>query len=168
MQKQIKTSRSSSRRKPIDDKPKTKSKKRQSDNQAKSRTKMPSSQLVRNIMYVCRSCVWSETNREINGMRQGAVLLEKIKDITKTNSLPEAIDLRGVFCLNGCLSPCNISFRAKDKYTIRFSGLSPNDAANILIVAKLYSDSSNGNLKEEDIPKQLKGKISVRTPPLRH
>ena len=54
---------------------------------------------IRNIMYICRSCVWSEVEREIDGKRQGAVLLQNIKEMTEQKPLPESIDLRGVFCL---------------------------------------------------------------------
>ena len=123
---------------------------------------------IRNIMYICRSCVWSEVEREIDGKRQGAVLLQNIKEMAEQKPLPESIDLRGVFCLNGCLKPCNVSFRARDKYTIRFSGLTTKNAEEILTVAKLYASSKDGNLKNKEIPKALKDRVSVRTPPLRY
>ena len=119
-------------------------------------------------MYICRSCVWSEVEREIDGKRQGAVLLQNIKEMAEQKPLPESIDLRGVFCLNGCLKPCNVSFRARNKYTIRFSGLTTKNAEEILTVAKLYASSKDGNLKNKEIPKALKDRVSVRTPPLRY
>ena len=127
--------------------------------------KNPAAGAVRNIMYTCRSCVWTEAQREIDGKRQGTFLLEAINELADKNPLPASIDMRGVFCLNGCLNPCNVSFRARDKYSLRFSRLTPDHAADIVAVAEAYAASGDGNLSDEEIPAELRDKVSVRTPP---
>jgi len=125
----------------------------------------PSSKLTRTIMYTCKSCVWSETKREKNGKRQGEFLIKALDKAEKNNPLPSNVNRRSVFCLNGCLKPCNISFRAQNKYTIRFGKLTTKHADDIIKVAIAYSASKDGNLVDSEIPKSLHDKISVRTPP---
>jgi len=116
-------------------------------------------------MYICRSCVWTEANREIDGKRQGKFLLDAVNELVDLKPLPKTVDLRGVFCLNGCKNPCNISFRARDKFSLRFSHLTPDHAADVVAVAKAYADSADGDLSDGEIPDALQGKVSVRTPP---
>jgi len=119
----------------------------------------------RNIMYICRSCVWTEANREIDGKRQGKFLLDAVNELVDRKPLPKTVDLRGVFCLNGCKNPCNVSFRARDKFSLRFSHLTPDHATDVVAVAEAYAGSADGDLDDSEIPNALQGKVSVRTPP---
>ena len=116
-------------------------------------------------MYICRSCVWTEANREIDGKRQGKFLLDAVNELVDNKPLPKTVDLRGVFCLNGCKNPCNVSFRARDKFSLRFSHLTPDHAADVVAVAEAYAGSADGDLADSEIPGALQGKVSVRTPP---
>lgn len=121
----------------------------------------------RATLYVCRSCVWSETKRERDGKRQGQFLMDAIHRLLDDKPLLEALSLRGVFCLSGCKSPCNVGYRAAGKYHLRFSRLTSDNAADVLALAGHYLASADGDLSDEHLPQTLRGKLTVRAPPLR-
>jgi len=116
--------------------------------------------------YICRSCVWSESARERDGKRQGTFLLEAVRDLIEADSLPETLNLRAVYCLNGCKSPCNVGFRAAGKHHVRFSRLTPENAEDVLAYARAYQASASGDVPEEETPPAMRGKMTVRTPPI--
>lgn len=116
--------------------------------------------------YICRSCVWSESARERDGKRQGIFLLEAVQALIEDDPLPEALNLRGVYCLNGCKSPCNVGFRAAGKHHVRFSHLTPDNATDVLAYARAYQASATGEVPEEETPAAMHGKMTVHTPPM--
>lgn len=120
---------------------------------------------VHNTLYVCRSCVWSEAQRERDGKRQGTFLLEAVQELISREPLPADTSLRAVFCLNGCKSPCNVAFRAPGKHGLRFSRLTPGNADDVVAFARAYWQSVDGDVPEPETPEAMRGKITVRTPP---
>ena len=98
--------------------------------------------------YICRSCVWSESARERDGKRQGTFLLDAVQALIEDGPLPETLSLRGVYCLNGCKSPCNVGFRAAGKHHVRFSHLTPDDAPDVLAYARAYQASATGEVPD--------------------
>ena len=116
--------------------------------------------------YVCRSCVWSESARERDGKRQGTFLLEAVRDLIEAEPLPEALNLRAVYCLNGCKSPCNVGFRSAGKHHVRFSHLTPENAEDVIAYACAYLSSANGEVSEDETPAAMRGKMTVHTPPI--
>ena len=116
--------------------------------------------------YICRSCVWSESAREREGKRQGTFLLEAVHALIEAAPLPQTLNLRAVYCLNGCRSPCNVGFRAAGKHHVRFSRLTPENAADVLDYARAYQASATGAVPEEETPAAMRGKMTVRTPPI--
>ena len=126
----------------------------------------PSSASGAATFYVCRSCVWTQTARERDGKRQGTFLLEAVRQLIETDPLPATLNLRAVYCLNGCLSPCNVAFRAAGKHHVRFSRLTPENAADVLAYARVYQASPTGEVPEDETPEAMRGKMTVRTPPI--
>ncbi len=116
-------------------------------------------------LYVCRSCVWSEAQRERDGRRQGEFLLEAVKRQIQRTSLPKNSGLRAVHCLSGCKSPCNVAFRSPGKHGLRFSHLTPDNAGEVLSFLSAYRDSEAGDVPEADVPKGMRGKLTAHTPP---
>ena len=116
--------------------------------------------------YVCRSCVWSESARERDGKRQGTFLLDAVRDLIDADPLPKTLNLRAVYCLNGCKSPCNVGFRSAGKQHVRFSHLTPEDAADVIAYARAYQASATGEVVEDETPEAMRGKMTVCTPPL--
>ena len=116
--------------------------------------------------YVCRSCVWSESARERDGKRQGTFLLDAVRDLIDAEPLPESLNLRAVYCLNGCKSPCNVGFREAGKHHVRFSHLTPEHAADVIAYARAYQASATGEVPEDETPAAMRGKMTVRTPPI--
>ena len=116
--------------------------------------------------YICRSCVWSESARERDGKRQGTFLLDAVRDLIDARPLPESLNLRAVYCLNGCKSPCNVGFRSAGKHHVRFSHLTPEHAADVIAYARAYQASTTGEVPDDETPAAMRGKMTVRTPPL--
>ena len=116
--------------------------------------------------YICRSCVWSESARERDGKRQGTFLLDAVKDLVEAEPLPETLSLRAVYCLNGCKSPCNVGFRGAGKHHVRFSHLTPDNAADVIAYARAYQASPTGEVSEDETPAAMRGKMTVHTPPI--
>lgn len=72
------------------------------------------------------------------------------------------IAVRTVECLNGCPHPCTAALRAPGKAVIRFSGLSPADAPELIEAAAKYENSRDGDLPVEVLPAGLRRKITCR------
>ena len=127
---------------------------------ARSSSKAPAT------FYVCRSCVWSESARERDGKRQGTFLLEAVHELIEAEPLPDALNLRAVYCLNGCKSPCNVGFRASGKHHVRFSHLTPENAEDVVAYARAYPASKTGEVSEDETPAAMRDKMTVHTPPI--
>lgn len=132
---------------------------------AKAKSRRPAPVRQPATLYVCRSCVWSEAQREIDDRRQGEFLLEAIKQEIERVPLPQNTGLRAVHCLNGCKSPCNVAFRSPGKHGLRFSRLTPENAGEVLSFLGAYLDSEVGDVPETAVPEGMRGKLTVRTPP---
>ena len=141
------------------------SKVRNTTSRGKVRSRKPASVRQPATLYVCRSCVWSEAQREIDDRRQGDFLLEAIKQEIERVPLPQNTGLRAVHCLNGCKSPCNVAFRSPGKHGLRFSHLTPENAGEVLSFLGAYLDSEVGDVPETAVPEGMRGKLTVRTPP---
>lgn len=115
-------------------------------------------------MYVCRSCVWSEAEREIDGKRQGTFLVEAI-EARRTEQGAGPVAMRVVFCLGGCRSPCNVAYRSPGKTALRFNRLTPDDAQALIDFANIYAASATGEVPPEARPAALRENLIVRVPP---
>ena len=115
-------------------------------------------------MYVCRSCVWSEAEREIDGKRQGTFLVEAM-EARRAEQGAGAVAMRVVFCLGGCRSPCNVAYRCPGKTALRFNRLTPDDAQALIDFAHIYAASATGDIPPEARPAALRENLIVRVPP---
>ena len=116
-------------------------------------------------LYICRSCVWSEEERDKDGKRQGEYLFQNIKQILQSCSDGESIVIRGVYCLNGCKSPCNVAFRGSDKHGLRYSNLAPSDAKLIVDHFISYKNADKGVVHHSSTPELFHNKLTAKTPP---
>ena len=118
----------------------------------------------RHTMYVCRSCVWSEAEREVDGKRQGTLLVEAIEALLTAGGT-DRVAMRAVFCLGGCRSPCNVAYRCPGKTALRFNRLTPDDAQALLGFANDYAQSPTGDVPPEARPAALRENLIVRVRP---
>jgi predicted metal-binding protein len=115
-------------------------------------------------IFVCRTCdryappPLAEPTR---GGRLAAALL------ASAAGPGHQVTVRAVECLNGCPHPCTAALRGAGKYVIRFSGLEPSDAPALIQVAERYAASADGNIPDEALPGNLRGKVSLRVAPIR-
>lgn len=77
-------------------------------------------------------------------------------------SLP--IELRETECMSGCTKPSTLAFRAPGKTAYLFGDISEQDLPDILIFARLYLASSDGNLDDARLIGALRTKAVARIP----
>ena len=133
--------------------------------QIKKKSKPISKTKPSSALYVCRSCVWTEEERDRDGKRQGEYLFQNIKKILPSHSNRNNIVIRGVYCLNGCKSPCNVAFRGSDKHGLRYSNLAPTDAKLIVDHFISYSNADKGVVHHSSTPELFHNKLTAKTPP---
>lgn len=75
------------------------------------------------------------------------------------------IGVRAVECLNGCPHPCTAALRASGKCVLRFSGLTPADAPELIEVALCYADSCDGDIPKSALPARLRDRLSLKVAP---
>lgn len=118
------------------------------------------------IVYVCRTC--DRNAPPGSGPAQaGAALASGLREVFAAHANAEW-DVREVACLNGCLKPCNVSFRGPDRYTYRFSRVTAGDLPHIVEFGGRYWLEAAGEVAEEKIPGDLRAKLTVCTPPRGH
>ena len=115
-------------------------------------------------LYVCTTCV---RDRPLDAGEQslGALLANAVEDALQHDPVSGELDLLRVPCLNGCLSPCNVAFRASGKFNLRFSRMSAADAPDVVRMLTAYMADPLGDPREASWPPALQGKRTVRTPP---
>ncbi len=114
-------------------------------------------------ILVCQTCPRYE-HKTSGSPTRGRRLANGLKAAMSTIK-NNRFDIRVVNCLAGCKNPCNISFDNDGKTRLRLSKLSTDDIDTLFAVAKIYAASDTGELQDEDLPEQLRNKISNRTPP---
>jgi predicted metal-binding protein len=117
------------------------------------------------VIYVCRSCAFSATQREHQGQRGGAHLLAALLQMQRLARAECKIETTD--CLSACNRACVVAFSAPRKYTLMFGDLSPFDSAiAILQMAEQYHASPDGVVPRQNRPDILKKGILARIPPL--
>ena len=113
-------------------------------------------------LYVCETCLRDEVPSPGEPTR-GRRLANAIEELL-AQAAGERPTLRRVACLNACLSPCSVALRAPGKLALRFSRLTPDDAAAVVTLAEAYGRSNDGALPAEALPPALRNKQSARAP----
>lgn len=114
-------------------------------------------------IFVCKSC---DLDKPVPPERStaGASLAATIKDAIVLNE-GGGWSVREVGCLNGCLKPCNVSFRGPNRFTVRFSRVTAADVMPLLTFGTTYWHSEDGATDIAQIPESLRDKLTVYTPP---
>ena len=113
--------------------------------------------------YVCQTCMRDEPlspGRDTRGAQLDAALRQALGEQPVAG-----LTLVRVACLNGCLNPCNVSFRAPRKFALRLSRLTAADAADLLTLARRYLAHETGDLADDDWPEGLRERLSACVPP---
>ena len=114
-------------------------------------------------LHICQTCMRYEPP-EADGRTLGQHLTDAIAEAREQAGLSDALVLRKVPCLSGCLRPCNVSFRAPGKSSIRFSKLRPEDAPHLIEFARQYMASTDGEVPREQWPEALQTRLTATTP----
>jgi predicted metal-binding protein len=123
--------------------------------------------MTKHTIFVCKSCSYSSTQRELLGQRGGQHLLGQLQELQPVWELAGDYAIEAVECLSACNRRCVIAYAASHKTTLMFGDLSPlQSAISILQLAQLYYASPDGLISRTERPKILQKGILARIPPL--
>jgi predicted metal-binding protein len=112
------------------------------------------------VVYVCRSCR-SEADPNADP-RPGATLAQAAIALGEA----EGVDVRSVNCLANCKRGLSAAMRSADGWSYMFGSLSEDDAADLLVGARLLSSAPDGLMPWRGRPDSLKRGLIARIPPL--
>jgi predicted metal-binding protein len=123
--------------------------------------------MTQHVLFVCKSCAISATQRDYMGQRGGVHLLQNLIRLHSQWSLHPQFQLQSVECLSACRRPCVVAFAAHQKATLMFGDLSPFQSATaILKLAECYHASPDGLVPRQERPESLKRCILATIPPI--
>ena len=108
-------------------------------------------------LSVCRTCP--------RHLPEKGGLPESVRDLVQRSGQGlDDFQLLTVECLGGCRQPSAAVLDAPEKWRIRLTNLVANDAAALLVAARSYAASLDGDLPDAALPESLRGHISARSP----
>lgn len=123
--------------------------------------------MTKHTIFICRSCSYSSTQRELLGQRGGQHLLDQLQSLQPVWELAGEYSIETVQCLSACNRRCVVAYAAPHKATLMFGDLPPlQSAISILQLAQLYYASSDGLISRTERPEMLQKGILARIPPL--
>jgi predicted metal-binding protein len=75
-----------------------------------------------------------------------------------------ALEVREIDCMSGCTRPSTLAFRAPGKTAYLFGDIDDTDLTDILVFARLYLESADGNLADARPLGALREKAIARIP----
>jgi predicted metal-binding protein len=123
--------------------------------------------MTKHVLFVCKSCGFSLTQRDHLEKRGGEHLLQHLLDLQEQWHLQAEYLLQSTTCLSACDRRCVVALSAPNKMTLMFGDLPPLESAvEILQLAEQYYRSSDGIVPRQERPEKLKKGILARIPPL--
>ncbi|MGV0025294.1 DUF1636 family protein [Phormidesmis priestleyi] len=123
--------------------------------------------MTTHVLFVCKSCAFSKTERFYGGERGGFHLLDRLSHFSQNWSLKSKFSIQEVECLSACNRSCVVVFAAPNKTTLMFGDLPPlQSAPEILKLAEQYHASTDGIVPRKSRPECLQKSILARIPPL--
>ncbi len=123
--------------------------------------------MTQHVLFVCKSCAFSSTQRDYKEQRGGYHLLKNLLCLQQQWTLQSEYKVEAVDCLSGCNRACVVALAAHNKTTLMFGDLPPLQSASaILQLAEQYYASEDGIISRQERPDLLKKGILARIPPL--
>ncbi|HWA44252.1 MAG TPA: DUF1636 domain-containing protein [Hypericibacter adhaerens] len=107
-------------------------------------------------LSVCRTCP--------RGGAPETGLRERLRALIAGSPIATGLQLLMVECVGSCPRPCAVAFDAPGKWRLRFGGLTPRHAEDVVEALRLYKESESGNLSDAALPYGLRGHVSARSP----
>ena len=114
-------------------------------------------------LNICQTCE-RDGPVESDGRTRGEHLTAALETLLAGSELRHLMSLRRVPCLSGCPNPCNASFKAPGKLSLRFSLLGEGEARDLLGFARLYIASEDGEVDEDQWPESLRIRLTATVP----
>jgi predicted metal-binding protein len=123
--------------------------------------------MTQHVLFVCKSCAFSSTQRDYKEQRGGYHLLQSLLNLQQQWALQSKYNVKAVDCLSACNRPCVVALAAPSKTTLMFGDLPPLQSASaVLQLAEQYYASEDGIVPRQERPDLLKKGILARIPPL--
>ncbi|MFZ1662196.1 MAG: DUF1636 domain-containing protein [Paracoccaceae bacterium] len=103
------------------------------------------------VVTVCASCPAGQSG-----------LAEELRTAFGFKRLP--LEVREVDCMSGCTRPSSVAFRAQGKTAYLFGEITGEDVPDLVIFARLYLESIDGNLTDARPLGSLRTKAIARIP----
>jgi predicted metal-binding protein len=107
-------------------------------------------------LLVCRTCPRDDRNTGAFG----SSFDRAVTDVARARGLR----VRHVPCLGGCPHSGNVGLDAMGKARVRFSGISPDDAGDLVEAAAAYDASPTGMPGDWTVPPSLAPRLTAVTP----
>lgn len=111
------------------------------------------------VVFVCRSC--RDANDPDLDPRPGPILAERAAE--KAHNA--GIEVRSVNCLANCKRGLSAVLRGADGWSYVFGGLTPDNAEDLLVGARLLATAPDGLMPWRGRPDSLKRGMVARIPP---
>lgn len=117
-------------------------------------------------LYVCETCRYDTTTREVSGHTGGALLHQHICAQLQTQPLAD-FRVATTRCLMACDQHCTVHLRAPGKINYVIGRFAPtSDSARALLdYAAKYQLSETGQVPYGTWPQGIRGHFIARTPP---
>ena len=119
-------------------------------------------------LHVCTSCRPSGTPREPRERRPGFLFFEALRDAVVDSPLRDHVEVRPAECLSICPRPCGFALSLPGSWTYLFGDQQPvKSTADVLECISLYLKAVDGFMPRNERPKDLRGAILGRVPPIK-
>jgi predicted metal-binding protein len=121
--------------------------------------------MTKHVLFVCKSCSFSQEQEKYEGQLGGTLLLEQLLELHRSWSHKAELRIEAVGCLCTCEQPCVVALAAESKPSYLFADLPPlESAADLLKLGELYLESEDGYVPNYKLPETLQPKRLTRIP----
>jgi predicted metal-binding protein len=116
-----------------------------------------------NVVFVCTSC---DHNKPVSNDRVsegGSLAIAFVEYLNSREDIDLAV--QKIACLSGCLKPCNVALRGRDRSTFRFSHVTEQNIGAITDFGNLYWGTVDGDVGVEELAQEIRSKLTIHTPP---
>lgn len=115
---------------------------------------------VTSTLYICQTCRMGQPVPD-DGIVPGERLLSEVM----SQPLPAGVSIVPVSCLSACARGCAIALARPGSWTYVQGGLGPDDCAEVLTMARQYSQSADGVVPWRERSPLFRSNTIARIPP---
>lgn len=111
-------------------------------------------------LYICQTCRMGAPVPD-----DGIVPGERLLSAIQAEALPQGIRIEPVACLSACAKGCAVALGRPGSWTYVQGGITPEDAAEVLTMARQYAESAEGIVPWRERSALFRKNTIARIPP---